>query len=474
MIAKRLVNGLGVRSGAGRLLDPCVGPGTFLKALVREGITGVQIDCFDVDPDMVEQTRAWAAANRHDVSTYCGDYLELWLPNTYDFAILNPPYVRQEWIGNKAHYKQLFSERYGLDVPGTANLYTYFVAKTVSELKVGGRIACVLYDSWQSTKYGRWLESFLHRQCADVCVEPVGGMPFDGHLIDATLIFATRCQTKIDAHKVASTLPIANGSYSNGAPGLAPICDNFSTKRGLRLKQSDFFLSSITSAHIDGATPFVKKVTRIEGFGVREEHDEAALLVQPRENNKKALAELNRRLAEAKKTPDENVSILTWHRERPDSWNRHGAAPTAPIIFNYYLRHRPKHIYNPVRAYSDNFYGLTPTGSISPLAWLAALNSTASVIGILERARNQGAGLAKVQLFEYRSARVIDLSVWSTKNLQRMEKLGAELVSGRPAAPLLRRIDALVASVLGESFYAPAHLSSVLNEVERRARRPKE
>ncbi|MEL7659197.1 MAG: hypothetical protein AAGU75_25175, partial [Bacillota bacterium] len=138
-------------------------------------------------------------------------------------------------------------------------------------------------------------------------------------------------------------------------------------------------------------------------FHVPEEHPEAALLVNHEDNTskEKLVSVLMSRLHAAQNAPDQNMSVLTWFEDQPENWYIHRKAPYAPLVFNYYLRNRPRHIYNPLRAYSDNFYGLSPLEG-DALAWLAVMNSTSVCAEIMAHSRNQGNGLAKIQLFEYR------------------------------------------------------------------------
>lgn len=470
-IALAMVNGLGLPKNAKGLLllDPCVGPATFPKAVRQAGCNGVSIKSYDVDPSMVRLAKAWAETSDTLASVQQADYLEIETPELYDFAILNPPYLRQEWINKKSEYLKSFLRRYNVKVPGTSNLYVYFLVKAISELKPGGRLACIIYDSWQSTLYGKWLQEFLGRMCSSVTVEPVSNLPFAGRLIDATVVYCTRGIGINGAMAFKSS-----ERFSDSLSGLKTIDEIFQTKRGLRLKQADFFLSNAATSNLDGGMPFVKKVNLVQGYNVSDEHSETALLITNIESNKLAQDELARRLELAKRQPDKNVSILTWHRERPDSWMFHSAAPVAPLLFNYYIRNRPKHIYNSRRAYSDNFYGCIPRTDRAPLlSWLAALNSTLSSIGIMEQARNQGAGLAKLQLFEYRLAKVVDLDDWARPDVKAMEELGAELISTSAPDEVIKKIDQLVFSVLGNIKLQPTTLNSVLDNVCALAKKPK-
>lgn len=474
-LAKEMIYGLGVHAetNGSRLLDPCVGPATFIKALKEVNPSSkIGIDAYDLDPAMVDITRTWSKKYHRQASVSELDYLEIPFNTTYDYAILNPPYVRQEWIEKKDHYRDIFKKRYGVEISGTSNLYVYFIVKVMADLKVNGQMACVVYDSWQSTRFGQWLSAHLHAVCSKLRVEPAPPLPFRGCLIDATIIYAKKGANGGTGSPQLS-LPIGD-KFTASIPTMTPIKGMYSTKRGLRLKQADFFMTHIENSGKEGATPFVRKVNSIHGYRVPDGHHEAALLLSEREGNGRTIREIERRLDSAKSDPKGNISILTWHRERPESWARHRIAERAPIIFNYYLRRRPRHIYNPSRPFSDNFYGLTPLEPTPVLALLAAMNSTASTIGILEQARNQGAGLAKLQLYEYRQARVVDISKWSKAETNKIATLGKALADGKgnPEA-IISAIDDVVSVVAGDARLKPRNLKTALREVDERARRPK-
>jgi hypothetical protein len=249
----------------------------------------------------------------------------------------------------------------------------------------------------------------------------------------------------------------------------------FRVQRGLRLKQAAFFTCDVAECNRIGATPFVKKIGLLKGhFSVPDSHPEAALLVTCGDDHPQVISELNRRLDAARLRPEENVSILTWYHERPDAWAFHQRTPRAPILFNYCIRNRPRHIYNPSRIYSDNFYGLTPSKIVPAPAWLAALNCTAVCIEIMAHSRNQGSGLAKIQLFEYRQVAVPDLRWCQANTVASFCALGLELLE-RPhlADATVKRIDEAIAAEFADPILNPSRLAELLSECDTKARRSK-
>ncbi|HCU11026.1 MAG TPA: hypothetical protein DGB72_02750 [Gemmatimonadetes bacterium] len=435
------------REGFGaKILDPCVGPATFPQALTRVDalIAEDHLTLVDVDDQMVDRTRAWCAGREWAARIVRADYLTWRPPEQFDLAILNPPYLRQEWLDADRTYRPLFRERLGVDVPGTANLYVYFLVKAVTDLLPGGSFSCIVPDTWRHTRFGEWLEAFLSDRCVDLAIEPVPDQPFDGVLIDAAILTGTTAEVG----EPRAALPALGKSLFYGETGFAPLQELFETRRGLRLKQSSFFLCRRESAP-EGATPFVKHVRHVPGYEVLPDHPEAALLVPSSAQDHRLMPELLLRLKAAQSVPDQNETILTWWKERPQAWFSHPPAPYAPILFNYYLRSRPRHIRNREFLFSDNFYGLTPR-SVSIEACLALLNSTFVTDELLACSRPQGSGLAKLQLYEYRNCWIPDVRELDPDVVCQLADLGRRLaVSRDDASGELRSIDRVLRQALG-------------------------
>ncbi|MCA9917255.1 MAG: Eco57I restriction-modification methylase domain-containing protein [Anaerolineales bacterium] len=78
----------------------------------------------------------------------------------FDAVIGNPPYVRQEMLGE---FKPYFAKKYET-YAGTADLYVYFVEKGVNLLKQNGRFAYIMANKWMRAKYGKPLRKWLQKQ----------------------------------------------------------------------------------------------------------------------------------------------------------------------------------------------------------------------------------------------------------------------------------------------------------------------
>jgi hypothetical protein len=78
----------------------------------------------------------------------------------FDCVIGNPPYVRQELLGNQKEYFQKIYKTYN----GIADLYTYFIEKGVSLLKQDGLFSYIVANKWMRANYGQPLRNWLKSQ----------------------------------------------------------------------------------------------------------------------------------------------------------------------------------------------------------------------------------------------------------------------------------------------------------------------
>ncbi len=78
----------------------------------------------------------------------------------FDVVIGNPPYVRQEMIGEFKDYFQGHYEVYH----GVADLYAYFIEKGVSLLNKNGLFSYIVANKWMRANYGEPLRHWMKKQ----------------------------------------------------------------------------------------------------------------------------------------------------------------------------------------------------------------------------------------------------------------------------------------------------------------------
>src|SRR3989337_3356247 len=78
----------------------------------------------------------------------------------FDVVIGNPPYVRQEMLGE---FKDYFKNHYEV-YHGVADLYSYFIERGVSLLKNGGIFSYIVANKWMRANYGEPLRRWIKTQ----------------------------------------------------------------------------------------------------------------------------------------------------------------------------------------------------------------------------------------------------------------------------------------------------------------------
>ncbi len=156
-----------------RICDPAIGEGAFLIEIVRvlgdalaaRGVanarTLVAQHCvfgIDVDARAVATARAavedFVGARVPALREHLrvGDALRAEWPHRFDVLVANPPYIRQELLGNKAALEAFAC------YDGVADLYVYFIE--LAE-RIADRFCLIVPNKWMTAAYGRPLRAHL-------------------------------------------------------------------------------------------------------------------------------------------------------------------------------------------------------------------------------------------------------------------------------------------------------------------------
>ncbi len=90
----------------------------------------------------------------------------------FDAVVGNPPYVRQEALSG---FKDYLAQRYEA-YDGVADLFAYFMEKSVGLLREGGRFSFIVSSSFLRTTYGEALRRTLKKQAAVLRIVDFGGL----------------------------------------------------------------------------------------------------------------------------------------------------------------------------------------------------------------------------------------------------------------------------------------------------------
>jgi hypothetical protein len=427
-----------------RVLDPAVGPGTFPLAIAstQQPSSWASITAYDLDPAMIKTAGGNLANAGGLIELDTRDYLTSDIEEPFDLVIMNPPYVRQEAIPQplKDEYSRRLLEFYGEPPPARANLYCYFLLKGLMDTRVGGFMCAVVLDSLDGTKYGTLTRRLLDRHSDTLSLETLE-TPFPEVLADAEVLLLKR--------RHPSNLPSrSSASHRENLIELGHLVD---ARRGRALINNRVFMASPEDTYYRASSSFVRRSRLVPGHVVTDSHPERAYLIPGEEAEQdglvKWLAERVTRVTAAE-TGKGAAVVQARVKERPKTWYVHEPL-SAPILFNYFLRNGPRHLLNPnAIPASDNFYLIQPHATDVLTAWML-LNTPAFARGLLEASRNAGAGLRKLQLYEYKSAIVPDWRTLSRSTLDLARHLGEQARHGtlavETAAVELARADSRLA-----------------------------
>lgn len=436
------------------ILDPCIGPNTFFKAM-NEDFSNCNLKGIEIDISLIteEIKKFYESPNRTLIK---GSFFDFPITEKFDQIVQNPPYVRQELLIEGANSKD--SIRYNVSsllstIPSQSNLYIYFLLKSILHLKEGGVMVAVIYDSWLYSSFGKFLkESFLKLGRLE-SIYHFKKSAFDNVEVGATVIKFV----KDNNHKKSiSYIPLNDLNDLRTYNGLNANCIklkqqelltySFNNQSQINYKSSLFKeLKTIVSQPIQRGTsavvnshfifsknelpelkPIIKDVSRIKTYTVKEENAYILAVNGSISNETKQYLESVKN--EILKTPTQKFIAVKRDIETKRDWYKINLKATGNFIFNYYLRNNIDFIYNPNKFLSsDNFYILNI--KTNELANFAILNSSFTRLNTLSNSRSQGNGLRKIQLYEFKEVKVIDVNKLSELTIKKLELLGKELMN---------------------------------------------
>ena len=166
------------------------------------------------------------------------DFLLADLPQTVDFVVGNPPYVRQELIPDAliAEYRSRYAT-----VFDRADIYIPFIERSLKQLSKGGKLGFICADRWIKNRYGGPLRQLISEQFhLQVYVDMVDTPAFHSDVIAYPAIFiigrersgVTRIACQPEIRK--SSLSVLAGQLTDIAPPstTGPIRELFNVTTG--------------------------------------------------------------------------------------------------------------------------------------------------------------------------------------------------------------------------------------------------
>lgn len=205
-----------------RVLDPAVGDGALLDALIKsmppEVLSRVEVCGFDTDPNAVRLASERLAKSFPTLKIRIEqkDFIELILPllndgglfpkermEPFDLVIANPPYVRTQILG--ASHAQELASKFGLT--GRVDLYYPFLLGISLVLADGGVTGVITSNRFMTTKSGQAVRRALLSQFQVLHAWDLGDTKlFDAAVLPAVLLAKkSRFEQRADVSEIAFT-----------------------------------------------------------------------------------------------------------------------------------------------------------------------------------------------------------------------------------------------------------------------------
>jgi len=440
-----------------RVLDPCIGKNVFLSNLLKLDINSYLLGIESDESLITKEINSFYSNPRRKL--IIDSFFNLPLTEKFDFIIQNPPYIRQElmMVTGENSKPLVLKSLSGLDltIPPQSNLYVYFLLKSIFHLNDNGRMIAVIYDSWLYSNFGKFLKESFNRFGAIEAIYHFKKNAFPDIDVGATVIDFRKKNTHIIINKSIKLYSFKTVDEINEHPTInlspkqIPAADfltyRFSEETRLNFNSPLFTTigelpaqsiqrgtSSIVNEYFihkekcfKESIPFIKDITTIRCFAVDQELSYLlALNGRVSVKTKKHLAITKNKILSHSKSFSSLKKEIRFNR----NWYEVQLKNPGNILFNYYLRKNIDFILNEKLYYSsDNFYLLKIEKKL--FANFSILNSSFTRIAILLHSRNQGKGLKKIQLYEFKKVPVICADKISENALAKLEKIGRNLKS---------------------------------------------
>ncbi len=148
----------------------------------------------------------------------------------FDVIIGNPPYVRQETLGEefKAYAKQNFET-----FASAADLYIYFIEQAHKLLKPGGYFGMIVSNKWIRSNYGKSLRDYLTRNSEIEQVIDFGELPvFENAATFPVIIITRKAKTNSQKLLYAQIKRLDFESLTNEVKNIGSILDERALQGG--------------------------------------------------------------------------------------------------------------------------------------------------------------------------------------------------------------------------------------------------
>lgn len=416
-----------------KVLDPCFGGGAFLDSLNKFGFKNVT--GYEIDASLFTATEKQFP----NYNLYRADFLSSGNGEKYDGIIMNPPYVRHEKIDDLEVYgitkKVLKKNGSYTGLPSTANLYMYFIMKSIELLSDNGELIVIFPSSWLKARSGVQFKNQLQEKCGIEEETHISGNIFETDAMVEVLILKLR-KNKFDISKrVRKLVSDGQGLHDVSFENSCTIDLGFKTsfheiarvRRGLSTGWNGFFINPNVNNKTN-KTPILSTPKAVSGYRTRGAACDNLFMIKENEvlsEDWLTYISMAQKELLAKKTP----KSLYMKCLEGAPWYELSSIDSRGILFSYFVRNDMKFIMNDAEFLArDNFYIIQPKMKEKKLLLFALLNSIYTYIQLECIGKKYGAGLLKLQRYDIESLVFPSMTEISKEDSAYLTALAAQLV----------------------------------------------
>ena len=187
--AEYIIRRLGNIKNNQKILDPCVGPGIFVKKLLEAGINRHQIFTYDINlyfkPE-IEKLGVSFKTQDTLLSLYPDSY------NQFDIIVGNPPYLNKasSYVkNNKFKLRKIYGKI------NSHETYAMFIVNSIWRLKEGGKLGFITSDSFLTLNTHKKLRKFILNNCKinEILLPPKNLFSNQKVSTSSAIIILTKC-----------------------------------------------------------------------------------------------------------------------------------------------------------------------------------------------------------------------------------------------------------------------------------------
>lgn len=199
-------------------MDPCVGPGIFIKKILQSGIDKNQIFAYDINSNFKSEIEKLGVSFKSQdtlISLYPDSY------NEFDFIVGNPPYLNKASVyvrKNKEKLRKIYGKI------NAHESYAMFIVNSIWRLKEGGKLGFITSDSFLTLSTHKRLRRFILNHCIinEILLAPKNLFINQKVSTSPVIIILTKCSgqknKKIREKNVMRIIPRVNSEDDYQSP----------------------------------------------------------------------------------------------------------------------------------------------------------------------------------------------------------------------------------------------------------------